>query len=159
MLIYKKVKFLIADAIRLNKDYQRKKSLEGLIRSWLIDRDEVNNSLATDQDKRNARRTNAVMTEFLESRNSIRFRRIAKTLDWSSPHCSLIVEMAMLGMIGNRIYRHALPIALHLDTVLRLTKESELLIKLKDGKRSSDLDTALRMLKDQWIKSKMESSS
>lgn len=146
MLIHKKILFFFAEAARINKDYQRKKSLEGIVRSWLIDKNEANRSLATDQDKRNTRRLNAVMSELLADRNSLLFRRIAKTLDWEKPNCSLIIELALLDKIGNRLYLHSLPIALHLDTVLSNTGESKLLQRLKDDKRSSDLDSSIRLL-------------
>lgn len=155
MLIIKKLNNQLAYWKMKTLDYKRKQALVKIVKSWIVSDADVNNFLPTDQDRRNTKRLSSELERLLADSNSLSFRRMAKSLDWTNPNVSLIVELTLDDYLGNRLYRHGKKIALHLDTAARLNGELKKFIPLHHEKRSSKVMDSIDMLKIRWENSKI----
>jgi len=155
MLLIKKLNNRLAFWKMKTLDYKRKQALVKIVKSWIVSSEDVNNFLPTDQDRRNTKRLSSELERLLENSNALPFRRIAKSLDWTNPNVSLIVELTLDEYLGNRLYRHGKKIALHLDNAARINGELNKYIPLHHKKRSSHVMDSIDMLKIRWENTKL----
>lgn len=134
------------DYKRKHLEYCRQKTLVNLIKQWLetLDEKSVPNRLKHDVVAKESFKS--TLSFLLENRKELFFKRIAKTLDWTNPNVSLVVEFRLSELVDKKNFKTILLMAEQRDSVYRQEGTIASFKTLHDPKRSSNVDDVAKLL-------------